>query len=161
MILQSSRTEICFRLSFTDAPKNKISRSGMFEKELWCWWVSDNAWLAMQTGCFKLGKHFKLPSFMKYVYLFIYLFIHVFSHLFPHLLACNLTLCSFIANEILVHFLLFCHLVSLWLHFWETGLSYLYQVDPSLPRKEQYIPISNVINFSLQLFQFTEACFQR
>ena len=57
-----------------------------------------------------------------FTYLFIYLFIHVFSHLFSHLLACNLTLCSFIANEILVHFLLFCHLVSLWLHFWETGL---------------------------------------
>ena len=63
----------------------------------------------MQTGCFKLGKHFKLPSFMKYVYLLI----HVFFHLFSHLLACNLSFRSFIGNEILLHVLLFCHLVCL------------------------------------------------
>ena len=101
VVLQSSGTEICFRLSFTDAPKNKISRSGMFEKEIWCWWVFNNAWLAMQTGCFKLGKHFKLPSFMQYVYLFIYscVFPSIFSFtcMQPHLMKfhCERNLASF------------------------------------------------------------------
>ena len=59
----------------------------MFEKEILCLWVSDNDWLSMQTGGFKLGKNFKLPSFMKYVYLLSNVFfIHFLIYWQPNFL---------------------------------------------------------------------------
>ena len=75
------------KFAFNDAPKNKSSRCGVFEKEILCLWVSDNDWLSMQTGGFKLGKIFKLPSFMKYVYLLSNMFfIHFLIYWQPNFL---------------------------------------------------------------------------
>ena len=59
----------------------------MFEKEILCLWVSDNDWFSMQTGGFKLGKNFKLPPFMKYVYLLSNMFfIHFLIYWQPNFL---------------------------------------------------------------------------
>ena len=125
----------------------------MFEKEICCWWVSNNAWLAMQTGCFKLGKHFKLPSFMKYVYLLIHMFFHLF---FIYLHATYLFVVSLGTKSCFM----FCCFVIWSVFDYIFGKQVYNHFDPSWPRKKQYIPLSNMINFSLQLFQLTEACFR-
>ena len=124
VVLQSSGTEICFRLSFTDAPKNKISLCLKRRFDV------GGCLITLDWRCKQGVLNWEnISNYLHLCNMFIYLFIHVFFHLFSHLLACNLTLCSFIANEILLHFLLFCHLVSLWLHFWETGLWSVFTTD--------------------------------
>ena len=88
--------------------------------------------------------------------MFIYLFMCFFIYFLIYLHATYLFVVSLGTKSCFM----FCCFVIWSVFDYIFGKQVYNHFDPSWPRKKQYIPLSSMINFSLQLFQLTEACFR-